>query len=43
MVNDLTRCGGLCDDDSIDPNTKDNILFNILNAYAHYDPQLGYC
>ena len=37
------RCGGYCEDFNIDPEGGNNILFNILNAYAHFHPQLGYC
>jgi hypothetical protein len=37
------RSGGYCHDFSVDPDSGNNILFNILNAYAHYDPVVGYC
>ena len=43
LLNDIVRCGERCQDVSIDIESKENILFNILNAYAHYDPDVGYC
>jgi len=27
----------------IDPDSGKNKLFNVLNAYAHFDPEIGYC
>lgn len=27
----------------IDFNTGENPLFNVLNAYAHFDPEINYC
>lgn len=43
LLNDILRSGGCCQDFGINPETGENILFNILNAYAHYDPDVGYC
>jgi hypothetical protein len=30
-------------DFKIDPKTGKNLLYNVLNAYAAYDPEIGYC
>lgn len=27
----------------IDPKTGNNPLFNVLNAFANYDPEINYC
>jgi len=27
----------------VDPESGENKLFNVLNAYAHYDTDIGYC
>ena len=40
---DLKRTALGNEDFKIDPATGKNPLFNVLNAYAHYDPVINYC
>ena len=28
---------------ALDPKSGDNKLYNVLNAYAHFDPEINYC
>lgn len=44
LQNDLYRSGGKCLKEFLLPgDSGQNPLFNILNAFAHYDTTLGYC
>ena len=43
ILKDCPRCNfSKCEQFKCDPRTLKNPLFNVLNAYAHYDPEVAY-
>ena len=43
IMKDCPRCNfNKCHEFKRDPRTLKNPLFNVLNAYAHYDPEVSY-
>ena len=40
---DVPRSDPYNEDFKIDISTGKNSLYNLLNAYAHFDPEIQYC
>jgi hypothetical protein len=43
ICKDLERTVIDCDQFKVDPTSKENPLYNVLNAYAMYDREISYC
>jgi hypothetical protein len=42
-VKDVARSDPKNHDFALDTTHGKNPIYNVLNAYAHYDPEIGYC